>query len=333
MTDETPHIVGVGNALVDVVAAVQPDVIERHGLTPGGMHLVDADAAHALFDEVGPGVRQSGGSVANSIAHLAGTGVQGTYLGKIADDDLGRTFSSEMADMGIAAPVAVALDGDFGTGRCVVLVTPDGERTMSTHLGAATTLMPFEARVALPERFDILFVEGYLWDAPHGAAVIETLAQAAQDVGARVALTPSDAGCVERNRDEMLTAVSRYVDILIGNQAEIAALAGLTGRADAELAMDWALDHVSIAAVTEHDEGSLVADATGRHRIKPAPVTQVVDSTGAGDAYASGFLGSITQGASVAEAGREGAERAATVLVHYGARDGVAARAIALPAA
>lgn len=334
MTDQTPpHIVGVGNALVDVVAAVQPDVIERHNLTPGGMHLVDADAAHALFDEVGPGVRQSGGSVANSIAHLAGTGVQGTYLGKIANDDLGRTFSAEMAEMGIAAPVAVAIDGDFGTGRCVVLVTPDGERTMSTHLGAATTLMPFEARVSLPEQFDILFVEGYLWDAPHGAEVIETLAAAAREVGARVALTPSDAGCVERNKDAMLATVSRHVDILIGNQAEIAALAGLTGQPDPDRVMDWALRHVAVAAVTEHDEGSLVADATGRHRIDAARVPKVVDSTGAGDAYASGFLGSLALGAPIDAAGRNGAAQAARVLVHYGARDGAAAKAIALPAA
>ncbi|QFT92084.1 Inosine-guanosine kinase [Roseovarius sp. THAF9] len=330
MTERTPHIVGLGNALVDVVAAVEPDVVTRHGLTPGGMHLVNADAAHALFEDVGPGIRQSGGSVANSIAHLADTPVRGTYLGKVANDDLGDAFCEEMSGMGLAAPVAVAQNGDHGTGRCVVLVTPDGERTMSTYLGAATTLMPPEALAALPEEFDILFIEGYIWDAPHGAAVIERLAEAAQAAGAKVALTPSDAGCVERNIDVMRNFVSRHVDILVGNQAEVAALAGRDG---ADAALGWAMTRVSIAAVTEHDKGSIVADAEGRHHIPAVDVPDVIDSTGAGDAYASGFLAALARGLPVQEAGKLGAESAARVLVHYGARDGDAAKAIALPAA
>lgn len=330
MSKGAPHIVGLGNALVDVVAAVPPDVVSRHGLTPGGMHLVEAEAAHALFKEVGPGVRQSGGSVANSIAHLAETPVRGTYIGKVADDDLGKTFLEEMLGLGLAAPVAVARNDDHGTGRCVVLVTPDGERTMSTYLGAATTLMPFEARAALPEDFDILFIEGYIWDAPHGAAVIETLCQAAKAAGATVALTPSDAGCVERNIGVMRNTVSRHVDVLIGNHVEIGTLAGRDG---AEAALDWAMSKVSVAAVTEHEKGSWVADADGRHHLPAAPVGQVVDSTGAGDAYASGFLAGLAQGQPVDRAGSMGARQAASVLGHYGARDGAAARAIALPAA
>lgn len=330
MSTQTPHIVGLGNALVDVVAAVGPEVIDRHGLTPGGMHLVDAEAAQALFAEVGPGVRQSGGSVANSIAHLADIGLRGTYLGKLAEDDLGRSFREEMESMGIAAPVAEAPGGAHGTGRCVVLVTPDGERTMSTHLGAATALAPSDIQTALPGTFDILFIEGYIWDAPQGAAVIETAAQMAKEAGARIALSPSDAGCVERNRDVMLTFIARHADILIGNHLEVGALAGQT---DTAAALDWALAHVPVAAVTEHDKGSLVADGAGRHHVAPAAVSRVVDTTGAGDAYASGFLGGIAQGVPVAEAGRMGADLAARVLVHYGARDGAAARAIALPAA
>ncbi|SIO16658.1 Sugar or nucleoside kinase, ribokinase family [Rhodovulum sp. ES.010] len=330
MSKLTPHIVGLGNALVDVVASVEPEVIERHGLTPGGMHLVDAEAAHALFAEVAPGVRQSGGSVANSIAHLADLGLKGTYLGKVADDELGRTFREEMAGMGIAAPVASAEDASLGTGRCVVLVTPDGERTMSTHLGAATSLAPSDIAAVQPREIDILFVEGYLWDAPLGAAVIETAAQLAKAAGARIALTPSDPGCVERNRDVMLSFIARHADILIGNQLEVGALAGQTTP---EAALEWALCQVPVAAVTEHEKGSHVADGAERHHVAPAPVPRVVDSTGAGDAYASGFLGGLARGAAVYEAGRLGAELAAKVLVHYGARDGAAARAIELPAA
>ncbi len=330
MSEKKPHIIGVGNALVDVVAAVDPDVIDRHGLTSGGMHLVDADAAHALFEEVGPGVRQSGGSVANSIAHLADLGLRGTYLGKVAGDDLGRTFRDEMGGMGITAPVPDAADQGTGTGRCVVLVTPDGQRTMSTYLGAAVTLAPSDIEASLPEDGDILFIEGYVWDAPHGAAVIECAAQKARANGARIALTPSDPGCVDRNREVMLGFIRRHVDILIGNHLEIGALAG---QDDTEQALEWAIGEVAVAAVTESEKGSLVADENGRYRVPAAPVAQVLDSTGAGDAYASGFLGGLSMGRGIEEAGRMGAELAARVLGHYGARDGAAARAIALPAA
>lgn len=330
MTQTKPHIVGVGNALVDVVAPVDHDVVDRHGLAPGGMHLVDAEAAHALFAEVGPGFRQSGGSVANSIAHMADIGLRGTYLGKIADDDLGRTFREEMSGMGIAAPVAEGPADEIGTGRCVVLVTPDGERTMSTHLGAAVTLAPSDIRADQFEGCDILFIEGYLWDAPQGSAVVEAATQFAKKAGARVALTPSDPGCVDRNRNGMLGFIADHVDILIGNHLEIGALAG---QEDTATALKWALDHVSIAAVTESEKGSLVSDGGEPVHIQAAPIASVVDSTGAGDAYASGFLGGLAQGLEIAECGRRGATLAARVLNHFGAREGAAARAISLPAA
>ena len=330
MGNHAPHIVGLGNALVDVVAAVDPEVLSRHGLTPGGMHLVGPTEAHALFAEVGPGVSQSGGSVANSIAHLSDAPVRGTYIGKIADDVLGATFRRDMADLELAAPLVVSDGDDPGTGRCVVLVTPDGERTMSTYLGAATTLMPSEARAALPHDTDILFIEGYIWDAPHGAAVIDTLAQAAKAMGAKVALTPSDAGCVARNLDVMRNTVARHVDILVGNHVEIRALAGCDTD---EGAQDWAMARVPVSAITEHAHGSRVADCDGPHHVPAAPVPRVVDTTGAGDAYAAGFLAELAQGQPVDRAAQAGARAAARVLGHFGARDGAAARAIALPAA
>jgi len=330
MSEAEHRIVGIGNALVDVVASVEAGVIARHGLTKGGMHLVEADAAHALFDEVGPGVSQSGGSVANSIAHLADAGVTGTYLGKVATDPLGARFREEMSGMGIEAPVPNLPAGGIGTGRCVVLVTPDGERTMSTHLGAAIRLGRADVEAACPRDFSLLLVEGYLWDAPEGAAAIEAAAGRAKAAGARVALTPSDAGCVERNRAAMMDFIARHCDILIGNHVEVGALAGTE---DTDAALDWALGRVGVAAVTESEKGSLVGDASGRHRIAAEPVARVLDTTGAGDAYASGFLGGLILGENVAEAGRRGARLAAGVLTHYGARDGVAARAMGLPAA
>lgn len=329
MSQTKPHIVGVGNALVDVVAPVDHDVISRHRLTPGGMHLVDAAAAHALFAEVGPGVRQSGGSVANSIAHMADTGLCGTYLGKIADDDLGRTFREEMGGMGIAAPVADGPASEIGTGRCVVLVTPDGERTMSTHLGAAATLTAADITADHFRGCNLLFIEGYLWDTPEGPAAIETAAKFAKAAGARIALTPSDLGCVDRNRDGMLGFIEDYVDILIGNHIEIGALA----RQDGSAALKWALSHVNIAAVTESERGSFVSDGGEPVHIEPVPLAQVIDSTGAGDAYANGFLNGLTRGLDVAASGWIGAKLAAGMLGHFGAREGAAARAISLSAA
>lgn len=330
MTENRKRIVGIGNALVDVVASVRPEVIVAHGLTKGGMHLVEAVQARALFDEVGPGVSQSGGSVANSIAHLAELGVPGTYLGKVAADELGRRFREDMTGFGIQAPVPDLPAGEVGTGHCVILVTPDGERTMSTHLGAAIRLGPEDVRAAMPKDAGLLLVEGYLWDAPEGPAAINIAARLAKEAGAQVALTPSDAGCVARNRSAMMAFIAAYCDILIGNHVEVGALAGTE---DTDAAMDWALGQVAVAAVTESEKGSLVADASGRSRIEAVPVALVLDTTGAGDAYASGFLGGLILGESVAEAGRRGAKLAASVLTHYGARDGVVARAMGLPAA
>jgi sugar/nucleoside kinase (ribokinase family) len=328
MNDTDKLIVGIGNALVDVVATVDADAPARHGLDKGGMHLVDRAAAAALYDEIGPGVQQSGGSVANSIAHLADVGLPGCYLGKVADDDLGLKFRAELADLGIACPVTPATGGE-PTGRCVVMVTPDGERTMSTFLGAAQALTPGDVEAAMPDRLALLLVEGYLWDAPEGDAVIAAAARMARAAGARVALTPSDAGCVDRNRDAVLEFLRRHCDILIGNHVEIGAMAG---DSDAEAALDWALSQADTVAVTESEAGSRVANGSGRHRINAVPVARVLDSTGAGDAYASGFLAALVRGAPIDQAGREGAALAARVLTHYGARDGHAARALARPA-
>lgn len=324
-----PHLVGLGNALVDVVAPVDPQVIARHGLTVGGMHLVDEAAAHALFDEVAPGVQQSGGSVANSVAHAAELGLATTYLGKTAEDSLGRAFRAEMDELGIAAPVPLSTTGS-GTGRCVVLVTPDGERTMSTHLGAAVELEPGDIASAYPEGGDMLLIEGYLWDAPHGAEAIAEAARRARDAGASVAMTPSDSGCVARNLDAMRAFVEAHADILIGNAEEVAAL---SGAATPQEGLAWAMARCKVAAVTQSEEGALVADASGTAQVPPDAVPEVVDSTGAGDAFAAGFLAGLAQGESVAEAGAIGARQAARVLGHFGARNGPAARALSLPAA
>jgi sugar/nucleoside kinase (ribokinase family) len=320
MAKKQTRVVGLGNALVDVVASVDAEAIARHSLTPGGMHLVDREAADALYAEVGPGLVQSGGSVANSIAHMRSLGLACTFIGKVARDTLGDAFAADLAALGVDFPAIGP--ADTGTGRCVVLVTPDGERTMSTYLGAAQGLTPADVEAGMPDAAALLLVEGYLWDSPEGATMIETAATRARAVGARIALTPSDAGCVERHRDAMLAFIRDHCDILVGNHHEVGALAGTDSP---EEALVWARRHARIAAVTMSENGALIADEDRAYRIEAQPVEHVVDTTGAGDAFAAGFLHGVLEGASLPEAARRGAELAARVITHPGAREQAAA--------
>lgn len=322
MTKTSPQIAGIGNPLVDVLASVGPDVPERFGLTPGEMHLVDAEQGAMLYAEIGPGVRQSGGSVANTIAHAGVLGLGGTFLGKIGDDDLGEVFRDEMAGLGVALPVAPS--ADVATGRCVVMVTPDGQRTMSTYLGACEALAPGDLPASLPAETAILLVEGYHFDTPHGAENIRIACELARGVGARIALTPSDPGCVDRQRDAMADFIAGWCDILIGNEIELAAL---SGAQDPLSALRWAVEHVSTVALTRSEHGAILSDGGEVTEVGAAPVAQVVDTTGAGDAYAAGFLAGLALGEDLAAASRRGGALAADVISHFGARKGAATAA------
>ncbi len=323
MTDSAPQIAGIGNPLVDVLASVDTDVPGRFDLTPGEMHLVDAGAGARLYAAIGPGVRQSGGSVANSIAHIGAMGLKGTFLGKIAADDLGEVFQDEMAGLGVSLPVAPATEG-VATGRCVVMVTPDGQRTMSTYLGACEHLAPGDLPQALPPETAILLVEGYHFDTPHGAENIRIASELARGVGARIALTPSDPGCVERQRAPMQRFIADYCDILIGNEVELAAL---SGAQDPLSALHWAVEHVAVVAQTRGANGALLADGGPVVEVPAAPVAEVVDTTGAGDAYAAGFLAGLALGEDLAASSRRGGALAAEVIAHFGARQGAATAA------
>jgi sugar/nucleoside kinase (ribokinase family) len=221
-----------------------------------------------------------------------------------------------MAALGIAVPVADEAGGT-ATGHCVVMVTPDGERTMSTHLGACECLSPDDLPDALPAETAILLVEGYHFDTPHGAANVARAVELARGVGARIALTPSDAACVDRQRAAMLALIEGDCDILIGNELELAAL---SGAQDPLSALHWALEHVGTVALTRSENGAIVSDGGPATEISAQPVEQVVDTTGAGDAFAAGFLGALALGYDVAYAGREGAVLAARVIGHFGAR-------------
>jgi len=316
MTHPMPQIAGIGNPLVDVLAAIDAGGPARHGLTPGEMHLVDALRAAALYAEIGPGVQQSGGSVANTIAHVGDLGLKGTFLGKVADDALGAVFRRDMAALGIAVPVPSQTNGT-ATGHCVVMVTPGGERTMSTYLGACERLAPDDLPEALPVETAILLVEGYHFDTPQGAANVARAVELARGVGARVALTPSDPSCVDRQRAAMLALIEGDCDILIGNEVELAAL---SGAKDPMSALHWAIDHCRTVALTRSEHGALVTDGGPVIAVPAAPVVEVVDTTGAGDAFAAGFLVGLARGNDVAEAARAGAHLAARVIGHFGAR-------------
>lgn len=326
MTDAStrPVVVGVGNPLVDVLARTSPDAIARHRLTPGGMHLVEADAASALYDEIGPGVRQAGGSVANTVAHLAGEPVAARFLGKIGRDDLGDAFAGEFEALGITFDTP--RHDEVGTGRCMVMITPDGERTMSTYLGAAQHLAPRDVEASMPGACDMVFIEGYLWDSPEGAEVVAEAAARAARAGAQVAMTPSDAGCVARNAEAMRDFMQRSCDVIVGNADEMCALANASSP---QAALRWARNHVGTAAVTLSEEGCLVSDWASTTALPAMSVPEVVDTTGAGDAYAAGLIGELATGSTVARAAERATELGARVVQHTGARQAAPPRGAA----
>ncbi|MEM9782645.1 MAG: adenosine kinase [Pseudomonadota bacterium] len=310
------RIVGIGNALVDVLVQVDMDVIKRHALNHGGMHLVDGLAASALYDEVGPGVMQSGGSVANTIAHLAVDGHATSFIGRVAEDSLGQAFVADLARLGVDCPSSPLSNG-AGTGRCVILVTPGGERTMSTFLGAAQVVAAGDA-ASIPDDAAMVVVEGYLFDAPEGGAALIAAAERARAIGAKVVLTPSDAGCVGRHLEAMRSFIQAPCDVLIGNEAEMIALSGAKSAAEA---LDWAAGHAETAVVTLSERGAMAAQGALRAAVPALPVEVVVDTTGAGDAFAAGFLGALARDGDIEAACHAGCAVSAKVITHLGARD------------
>lgn len=309
------RLVGLGHALVDVLVETAPAVVERHNLALGGMHLVDALAAAELYGEIGPGVMQSGGSVANTMAHLGTDGHDAVFLGHVAADGLGEAFVEDMARVGVATPGARRESP--ATGRCVIIVTPGGERTMSTYLGAASTLDASIAN-AIPADTGLLLVEGYVFDAPKGPEAIAAAVERARTLGAKIALTPSDAGCVGRHLAAMRAFIADPCDVLVGNEAEMMAL---SGTQSAEAALDWARTKAEVAAVTLSEKGTITAHGSETVAVEAAPVATVVDTTGAGDAYAAGFLGALARGGDIEAAARAGGALAGRVITHVGARE------------
>jgi fructokinase len=308
-------MLGIGNAIVDVIAATDDAFLSRHDMRKGSMTLIDAETAESLYRAMPPGTESSGGSVANTCAVAAELGARVAYLGKVADDQLGEVFRHDIAAAGVHYPTA-ALRGGPPTARCLILVTPDGQRTMNTYLGACVRFDAEDVDPALVAEASVIYLEGYLFDPPAARDAFRLAAKAAHAAGRLIALSLSDAFCVDRHRAAFREFVRDNVDILFANEAEICSLYQMNDFADA---VEAASRDVDIAALTRSEAGSVIARA-GQRVVVAATPTRVIDTTGAGDAYAAGFLTAFTAGRSLEQCGRMGAMAAAEVIAHYGAR-------------
>jgi sugar/nucleoside kinase (ribokinase family) len=308
-------ILGIGNAIVDVVARADDAFLSKHDMHKGGMMLIDAAQASALYDAMPPGIESSGGSAGNTCVVAAAMGASVAYIGKVADDQLGAVFRHDSVAAGVSFTTA-PLVGGAPTARCLILVTPDGQRTMNTFLGACVTLDESDIDPALVASAAVTYMEGYLFDPPAAQAAFYKAASLAHAAGRQVALSLSDAFCVNRHRAAFRDLVKGHVDILFANETEIAALYETNTWAEA---VEAVRAEVGLAALTRSEAGSTIVRGAETVVVEAAPCV-VVDTTGAGDAYAAGFLAGLTAGKSLAVCGRLGSLAAAEVIGHYGAR-------------
>ncbi len=309
-------VIGIGNALVDVLSHADESLLARQGLVKGTMHLVDEARAGALYAAMGPGVEMSGGSAANTVVGVASFGGRAHYVGKVRDDQLGDVFGHDLRATGVGYDTPRATSGP-PTGRCLILVTPDAQRTMGTFLGASVRLGPDDIDKALIARGKILYLEGYLFDPPAAQEAFRAAASIAHAAGRKVALTLSDPFCVDRHRDAFLDLVEHHVDIVFANEAEICALYQVR---DFDAALAQVRGHCEVAALTRSAKGSVLVRDGRVHVVRAYPVDAVVDTTGAGDLYASGVLYGLSQGLDLPTCGRLGSLAAAEVIAHVGAR-------------
>ncbi len=308
-------VVTIGNALVDVLVHEDDEFVIRTGVERGAMTMVDAARSDEIYAAMGPGTEVSGGSAANTAAGVASFGGRAAYVGRVADDTFGKVFTHDLRSLGVAFDSPIATDG-VPTGRCLIIVTPDAQRTMCTYLGAANQLDRDAIDEAVIESAAITYLEGYLWDEPSAKDAIRLAAEIAHGSDRRVALTLSDPFCVERHRDEFRALVEHNVDILFANEQEIM---GLYEVETFDEALHHVRGHCEVAALTRGALGSVIVAGDDVHVIDPEPAT-VVDTTGAGDLYAAGFLYGITHGHDHATSGRLASLAAAEVISHLGAR-------------
>lgn len=316
MSEPAIDVIGIGNALVDVISQQDEAFIASEGLRKAAMTLIDEPRAHHLYGAMGPATEVSGGSAANTMVGIAWAGGSAHYVGKVRNDQLGEIFAHDIRATGVGFSTLPASEG-VATGRCLIVVTPDAQRTMNTFLGASVELTPDDIDVDLIGSASVVYLEGYLFDPPSAQEAFRVAARAAHARGRRVALTLSDSFCVNRHRDAFLELVERDVDILFANAAEITALYQVETFDDA---FQHVRGHCEVAALTRSEHGSVILAGDEVHVIDAHPVEQVVDTTGAGDLYAAGFLYGYTQGHDLARCGYLGSAAAAEVISHVGAR-------------
>jgi adenosine kinase len=319
-------VLGIGNAIVDVIARTEEDFLLKQGMHKGTMALIDEARAQAIYDAMGPAIETSGGSAANTIVGLASLGSRSAFIGKVKDDELGRTFAHDIRAAGASYTTPPAADGP-STARCYVLVTPDGERTMNTYLGAAQDLHPADIDAELVAASAVLYLEGYLWDPKNAKDAFIKAAKIAHDAERTVALSLSDAFCVDRWRAEFLQLMrSGTVDLIFANETE---LHSLYQTSDFDTAVAALRADVSAAVVTRSEKGCIVLGPEGTEAVPAFPIERVVDTTGAGDLFAAGFLSGLARGADDRTCGRLGALAAAEVIQHLGARPEASLRDLA----
>jgi sugar/nucleoside kinase (ribokinase family) len=319
-------VLGIGNAIVDVIARAEDDFLVKHGMHKGAMALIDEARAAAIYDSMGPAIEVSGGSGANTIAGVANFGGRAAFIGKVKADTLGEAFTHDIRATGVAFTTPPAADGP-STARCYVLVTPDGERTMNTYLGAAQNLTPADIDETLIAAAGITYLEGYLWDPPQAKEAFRKAATIAHGAGRKVALTLSDAFCVDRYRDEFLNLMrTGAVDLIFANERE---LHSLYQTADFDTALAALRADVKVAVVTRSEKGCVVVSGEGTDAVSAVPIEKLVDATGAGDLFAAGFLTGLARGKDHKTAARLGALAASEVIQHLGARPETSLKALA----
>ena len=313
--DNSLDVLAIGNALVDVLAHADDAFLETRGISKAAMSLIDERTAEQLYAQMGPAIEISGGSAANTAAGVASLGGKAAFVGKVADDQLGQIFGHDIRSVGVEFRPRPSQSG-APTGRCLVIVTPDAQRTLQTHLGCAIEVGPEDVRADEVKRARITYFEGYLWDSPTARQAYLKAAKIAHDSGRRTALTLSDKFCVERHRAEFLDLVHGHIDVLFANELEIVAL---YRTRTFEEAMEAVRGKCHIAVLTRSEKGAVIVSEHERIAV-PAEKAKVVDTTGAGDLFAAGFLYGLTGGRPLAECGRIGALCAAEIISHIGAR-------------
>jgi sugar/nucleoside kinase (ribokinase family) len=317
MPDLKYDVLGIGNAIVDVIARAEDDFLVKQGMHKGGMALIDEPRAQAIYQAMGKAVEKSGGSAANTIVGVANLGARAAYVGKVRDDQIGRLYTHDIRAAGVTFETPAAADGP-ATGCSYILVTPDGERTMNTYLGAAQDLTPADIDEAQVAAAAIIYLEGYLWDPKSAKEAFVKAATIAHQSGRQVALTLSDSFCVDRYRDEFLDLMREgTVDLIFANEAE---LRSLYQTSDFDTALTQLRKDTKLGIVTRSEKGCVVASKEGVIAVPAFPIDRMVDTTGAGDLFAAGFLFGLVRNAGFENAGRLGALAAAEVIQHIGAR-------------